>query len=148
MPHFTLQVDAAGPIVNLTVHVSEARRAALEAEGRPIPPPRVLRGLVDTGASFTSIEPAVLQALELAPTGTIDIVTPSTGAAVHTTNTYDVDIVIYAAQGDPPLSISNLEVGACELYLQQGIHALIGRDILRKCVLIYNGGQKTFTLAF
>jgi hypothetical protein len=30
----------------------------------------------------------------------------------------------------------------------QGIHALIGRDVLQDCILIYNGTVGEFTLAF
>ncbi len=148
MPHFTLNIDAAGPIVNAQVNVSEGRRTALEAQGTPVPPPRVVRALIDTGASFSSVEPMVLTALGLTATGTIDFVTPSTGQNVVTTDTYDVDIVIYKGPNDPPLSMPNLRVAACELYLKQGIHALIGRDILSKCILLYNGEVNQFTLAF
>ena len=148
MPHFTLSVDAAGPVVNAAVSVSEGRKAALLAQNLPVPPPRVIRALVDTGASFTSIEPAVLEALGLTPTGTIDIVTPSTGKDVHTTDTYDVDFVIGAGPDDLPLSITNLRIASSELYLKQGIHALIGRDVLKRCILIYNGEMNAISLCF
>jgi hypothetical protein len=148
VPHFTLNIDPAGPVVTAVVHVSEGRRTALEAQGLAVPGPRTIRALVDTGASFTSIEPGVMQALGLTPTGTVDIVTPSTGQEVHTTDTYDLDFVIYKEANEPPLSMPNLRVAACELFLKQGIHGLIGRDVLSKCVLIYNGESKIFTLAF
>jgi hypothetical protein len=148
LPHFTLNIDASGPLVNALVQVSEGRRAALQAQGLAIPTPRAIRAIVDTGASFTSLEPSIIQALELTPTGTIDIVTPSTGQAVHTTETYDIDFSLYAGPDDPPLSMTNLRVAACELFLRQGIHALIGRDILSHCILIYNGQHRFFSLAF
>lgn len=149
MPHFTLNIDPAGPVVNAGVSVSAGRKDALLAAGLPVPTMRVIRALVDTGASFTSIEPGVLQALGLTPTGTMDIVTPSTGQGVHTTDTYDIDFLIGPANQDEiPLSIPNLRVGASELYLRQGIHALIGRDILKRCILIYNGAPNTFSLCF
>ncbi len=148
MPHFTLNVDVPGPVVNAGVSVSEGRKAALLAQNLPVPNMRVIRALVDTGASFTSIEPEVLKALSLTPTGTIDIVTPSTGKEVHTTDTYDIDFLIGAGADDIPLAIPNLRIAACELYLKQGIHALIGRDILKRCILIYNGGTNTFSLCF
>jgi predicted aspartyl protease len=138
-------------VVNATVYVSEGRRLALLAQNLPIPLPRMIRALVDTGASFTSVEPAVLGVLGLGltPTGTIDIVTPSTGQGVHTADTYDVDFVIAGAhQQEPPLILPNLRVAACDLFLRQGIHALIGRDILERCILVYNGSQSTFSLAF
>jgi hypothetical protein len=148
MPHFTLSLDAAGPVVNAGVSVSEGRRLALEAAESPVPQMQVIRALIDTGASFTSIDPAVLAALNLTPTGTIEIVTPSTGQGTHTADTYDVDFKIGAGPNDIPLSISNLRIASCDLFLRQGIHALIGRDILQRCILMYNGSASIFSLAF
>jgi hypothetical protein len=118
------------------------------AAGEPIPQMQFIRALVDTGASFTSLDPGVLGALNLTPTGTIEIVTPSTGQGTHTADTYDIDVMIGAGPGDTPLSISNLRVASCDLFLRQGIHALIGRDILEKCILIYNGSVGQFSVAF
>jgi hypothetical protein len=63
--------------------------------------------------------------------------------------TYDVDSLVRGAiAGDIPLSIPNLRVAASELYLKQGIHALIGRDVLKRCILVYNGGLNQFSLCF
>lgn len=148
MPHFTLLIEPAGPVVNAIITVSEGRRSALTAAGQDIPGIQVIRALVDTGASHTSIEPAVLASLGLTPTGTIEIVTPSTGTGTHTADTYDVDFSIYGSTNEPPLLFSNLRVSTAELFSRQGIHALIGRDILSRCVLVYNGTLAQFTLAF
>lgn len=131
-----------------SVHVSEGRRNALEAAGEPIPNPRVIRALVDTGASHTSIEPSILADLGLTPTGTIEIVTPSTGDGTHTCGTYDVDLTIQGRAEEPPLRLSNMRVSTAELFARQGIHALIGRDVLSGCLLVYNGELGYFTLAF
>lgn len=148
MPHFTLNIDIAGPVVNAGVSVSEGRRQALAAANAPIPAQQYVRALVDTGASFTSIDPAILALLCLTPTGTIDIVTPSTGHGTHTPDTYDVDFMIGAGPQDTSLPISNLRIASCDLFLRQGIHALIGRDILGRCILHYNGETGLFSLAF
>jgi hypothetical protein len=148
VPYFTLTLDAPGPVVNAVVTVSDGRRQALEAAQQPIPTQQIVRALIDTGASHTSIDPTVLAALGLTPTGTIEIVTPSTGTGTHTADTYDVDFKIYASAEDIPLATSNLRVSACELFLKQGIHALIGRDILSRCVFIYTGSTNSFTVCF
>jgi hypothetical protein len=148
MPHFTLQIEAGGPILVALVHVSEGRRKALEAAGEPVPAPRAIRALVDTGASHTSIEPAILTELGLTPTGTIEIVTPSTGDGTHTCVTYDIDLTIQGRAEEPPLRLSNMRVSTAELFKRQGIHALIGRDVLTGCLLVYNGGISHFMLAF
>jgi hypothetical protein len=148
MPHFSLNLDLSGPVVNAGVSVSEGRLHALMAANEPIPQMQIIRALIDTGASFTSVDPSVLAALNLTPTGTIDIVTPSTGQGTHTADTYDVDFKIGAGPNDTPLSISNLRIASCDLFLKQGIHALIGRDILQRCIFIYNGAISMFSLSF
>jgi len=148
MPHFTLPLDPAGPVVNAAVFVSEGRRHALLAANRRIPEPQRVRALIDTGASHTSVDPGVLAALDLTPTGTIEIVTPSTGQSTHTAFTYDVDFAIGAGPQDTPLLIPNLRISSSELFLRQGIHVLVGRDILSRCIFSYNGSLNQFSLAF
>ena len=41
-----------------------------------------------------------------------------------------------------------MPVVASELFQAQGYHALLGRDILQRCVLTYNGSVGIFTLAY
>lgn len=148
MPHFTLNLDPAGPVANAGISVSEGRRLALTAAGEAVPQMMFVRALVDTGASFTSVDPSVLTALSLTPTGTIDMVTPSTGQGTHTADTYDIDFQIGAGPNDTPLIIQNLRVASCDLFLRQGIHVLVGRDILARCILVYNGALNFFSLSF
>jgi hypothetical protein len=131
MPHFTLSIDIAGPVLNAGVAVSEGRRNALAAAGQAIPAMQYVRALVDTGASFTSVDPQVLSSLNLTPTGAIEIVTQSTGQGTHTTDTYDVDFTIWRWP-----------------WRYAALHALIGRDIMQRCILIYNGETSLFTLSF
>jgi hypothetical protein len=89
----------------------------------------------------------VLSALQLQPTGQCQMVTPSTGVAPQLADTYDVGILIpHATQSGLVLPI--IVVSAAELFLAQGFHALIGRDILQRCVLTYNGSAAIFTLAY
>lgn len=149
MPHFTLAIDPVrGPIVNAVIGVSEGRATALVAANQAVPPPQFVRALIDTGASFTSVDPSILANLGLTPTGTMDIVTPSTGQGVHPTDTYDVDFALGATPQEVVLAVSNLRIAAAELFLMQGIHVLIGRDVLSRCLFAYNGATQTFTLAY
>lgn len=147
MAHFTLPFDGRGPLVRLMVTVSEARGQALIAAGKPIPNPQLIAGLVDTGASGTCIDPTILAALELTPTGSCEMKTPSTGDGAHTVELYDVALGLWASTELPPLVLPTLPVMATPL-LSQGFGALIGRDLLARCVLVYNGSEETFTLAF
>jgi hypothetical protein len=89
----------------------------------------------------------IFTALGLQPTGTAPMLTPSTGATPQDADTYDVGIVIPNAQ-ENPLIFPVLAVSACELYAGQGFHALVGRDILARCLLIYNGRLPYVTIAY
>ena len=42
----------------------------------------------------------------------------------------------------PTIAVTNSDLSI------QGLQALIGRDILDRCILIYNGTQEFFTLAY
>lgn len=147
MPHFTLTLSPQGPLVDAVVAVSGARRQALEKAGQTIPDPIPIRALLDTGASGTCIDPAVLTALGLTPTGMIAVNTPTTGNQPHQAFQYDVGLLIPAPAG-LPLVRPSLAVVASELLQRQGFHALIGRDILHGCILTYNGSAGLFMLAY
>jgi hypothetical protein len=86
--------------------------------------------------------------LGLAPSGNTLCHTPSTGATPHSAGLYDVSLRIYADLNQQSLYFATLPVMASQLFAAQGIHALIGRDILASCLLHYNGAAGFFTLAF
>lgn len=113
----------------------------MEREGKPIPQPQVQTALLDTGASFTAIEESVLRGLGLQPVGLTPVSTPS-GQTIHATYACKI-----SSPGTPiPPLMLNAVVG-CQL---QGFGhiALIGRDILRHFLLVYNGVEGSWTLAF
>jgi hypothetical protein len=147
MPHFTAGFSLGAPIVDLILGVSEARLNALQAAGLPWPTPRSIRGLVDTGASHTCVDPAVLTALQLSPTGSVPVLTPSTGSIPIDADTYDVSLII-PNLGQAGLIMKNMQVTATDLLAAQGFHALVGRDVLSHCILICNGSQSTFSIAY
>jgi len=133
-------------MIDMVIGVSGARQQALVAAGRISPPPQNVRAMVDTGASATCVDPMVFAALQLQPTGSTPVLTPSTGPTPIDADTYDVAILIPNPAG--ALAIPNMPVTASELFLAQGFHALVGRDILQRCVLTYNGTLGLFTLAY
>jgi predicted aspartyl protease len=149
VPHFTLQITSQGPMLNAFVAVSDARAAAMKAANIAIPSPIQIRALVDTGASCTCVDPSVMTSLGLTPTGTVPVSTPTTGGTPELKYQYDVALAIPGAtQADIPLVLATIAVVEAELLAGQGFHALIGRDILSQCVLVYNGSFTQFTLAF
>lgn len=96
---------------------------------------------------MTAVDPSVPATLGLSPTGSASITTPSTGTTPHVADQYDVALIV-PAPGSTPLVFPTIPVMCVELLASQGFHALIGRDILSKCVLHYNGATNLFTLAF
>lgn len=130
------------------IGVSMAKNQALQTAGQPVPPMQQVQALIDTGASGTCVDPLVLNALQLQPTGITPMLTPSTGITPVDADTYDVSVVIASIQGQLPLVIPNMAVSAAELFLAQGFHVLLGRDILQRCILTYNGTIGLFMLAF
>lgn len=151
MPHFTLQVQGSGPIVLAYVKVSAEREKALNAAGKPIPQPVQIRALLDTGASQTNVTESILTAqLELIEKNVVQVGTASTnGDQLHPTRQYDAGIIIPGSNESPiPLVRHSIPVLGFTPHSASGFQALIGRDILGNCVLVYNGSISQFTLAF
>ena len=149
MPHFTMPIGPEGPLLNAVVAVSEPKKQALEAAGLPVPPQVVIRALVDTGASCCLLDPSVVTSLGLTPTGVAQVKTPTTGNATVSSPQYDIMLLIPGSTlQHPPAIFPALPVVTAELLVPQGFHALIGRDLLADCVLVYNGATRLFTLGY
>lgn len=145
MPHLTTRISATGPLLDLEIGVSEIRAKALAKSGKPIPKPVQIQGLIDTGASISAVDKEALNKLELDPTGTVGGLTPSSSGKHHKFRQFDVSLKLIHTSFTK--KIDPLAVVECELEAQ-GIQALIGRDILSECLLVYDGVDDTFALAF
>jgi predicted aspartyl protease len=133
-----LQVQ--GPVLQCAVMLDTRRAQALVQAGGSIPPPKPGRLLIDTGASMTSIERTVLQELGIPSIGDCQVKTPSGG---ETQQVYPCGLVF---PGTKLPTIGNIFVLGANL-LDQGIIGLLGRDLLRSCVFIFNGQGGEFTIA-
>lgn len=111
-----------------------------------LPAPVSVKGLVDTGASMTTIDPTIVTALSLPATGLISIITPSTGATPHNCPSYDVSAHIPLGESGKFWSRWTCVVAESSL-LHQGFSVLIGRDLLSEAIFIYDGKHGTFSLA-
>ncbi len=145
MPFLTNHFTTDGPLVEVFINASLPRLAALRNAGQAAPTPAKIRLLVDTGASSTCIDAKVMKQLGIAATGSVPIHTPSTGTVPQSCDLYDVGIVIL----DPIHSHSIPIVPVIESdFSTQGIDGLLGRDILSKMLLIYDGKAGRFTLSY
>jgi len=147
MPSINVSLQAGGPIVTVAIGVSVPKGVALKAAGIAVPPTVVGTFLIDTGASGTCVDPALVAKLGLAPTGAVSMQTPSTNGTPVQCNLYDASVYIPGAQGQGGFLIDALPIMECSLSAQ-GIDGLIGRDIINRCTLIYNGSAGFFTLAY
>jgi hypothetical protein len=153
MPLVDATIVAQGCLVFVTVHVSNSRFHALQIAGAQPPSAFNGIGLVDTGASNTLIDKSIVPFLGLQPSGIVPVFSPTTGATPISINEYDVSVWFPQA---PNLIQSQVTPHPVHLTLPvteadfsgQGFHVLIGRDVLARGVLIYNGLSGRFTLAF
>jgi hypothetical protein len=149
VPFLSVQVSPAGPIVDAYVGVSQARAEALQSAGLPVPKLFPVRALVDTGASRTCVDPAILDHLKLSPIGTMRVHTPTTGAQSVEVNQFEIGFLI--PHFNPALASfarGSVAVAECDLFAAQGIHVLLGMDLLSGCLLILDGIVGLLTLAY
>jgi len=146
MPHISLKIGPTGPLLQFLVGVSGPRAKALGDASQPVPSPITITGLVDTGASCTSIDSSVLRQLSIPSTGKTPVHTPSTQAsAPHIADLYDISIILV----HPLIKRTMTALAVTESQLvHQGIQALIGRDILSVCLFTYDGPGQNFCLGF
>ena len=149
MPHFTLNVGQLGPLLACHIGVSKERFDALQAAKQPVLNTVTVQGLLDTGASCTCVDPIILRQLGMPPTGRAQVHTPSTNASTpHETNQYDVSVFIPGSTTQArQFVIPALPVIEADLH-HHGYDVLIGRDILNSCLLVYEGQDGFFSLAF
>lgn len=132
---------AAGPMVSVRIGISKVLTDIYTHSGISIPTTRTLNILVDTGASFTIIQRGKIDGLDLQPIGERKII----GVSDKKPGKYPMYRVGLSIDG---LFNFDISVTVMPLYLPYNIEGLIGRDILEKCILVYNGPEKSFRLKY
>jgi hypothetical protein len=130
-----------GPSVPVTISPVSQVVQALQAAGLPVPAPVSGLALIDTGGTLCMVDEAAVLQLAIPPFGSASIQGP-TGQAQHLT---------YAlAMTFPGTSLPNLTFTDCigGPLQASGIVALIGRNVLRDFIFIYNGPAGSVSLAY
>ncbi len=132
------------PIVDLYVSVSSIEREACLEEDRPVPPAIPIRALVDTGAGRSHVDLDVLARLDISRAKVGHVFTASGGES-EPRGVYVVDLAL-AGDRPGPLAI-DLEVFGSPIADGLRVEALLGRDILARGILIFDGIGRRLTLA-
>lgn len=129
-----MEVNLPQPLINL-----------LSSQNKPIPAPAPGFALIDTGASRTCIDSQVLSNLGISPIGVVTMGTAGGSSSCP----------LFPAKLSFPVVHLVIDFGSVAGVNLQGqtvngtpLVALIGRDVLLRCLLIYNGSGGFFTLAF
>jgi predicted aspartyl protease len=133
-----LVLQQRGPVIQVTITIEQNMGKALAQQGKAIGT-RQGFALIDTGASQTAVDEQVAKDLGL-PIVDVGKMT-SASHEKHPCNLYPVQVSI-----PPNLTFqSPRAMGA--LLAPQGLVAIIGRDVLQHCLLVYNGGTGQITLS-
>lgn len=147
MPIITGSITPVGALVDVMLGVDSGTRRWLEGRGLKVPAPIAVRAMIDTGATISGFASELLKNLHLLPIDTIPILTPSTPyTAPHECDVFHAALALVAngvAHEFPECRV----VAAEGWHPADGIHGLIGRDILARCNMLYLGTERKFTLA-
>ncbi|MDE0055975.1 MAG: aspartyl protease family protein [Gammaproteobacteria bacterium] len=126
-----------GPVLTATLTLSDRQQQAEAASGRGS---RSVSGsvLIDTGASQTCVDQQAANELGLTIFGTGRMTSAS-----HS----DVEVPLFVGKIVLPNITINVEGAMGAQLEEQGLIALIGRDLLQNAVLVYNGVDGSVTLS-
>ena len=132
---------SVGPRLPVQVGITSKLATSYAEQGHEIPAPIDGYALFDTGASVTCVDESVLVQLDILPVGIMNVSTPSDPSKA--VNTYTCALYF---PGRPLQDIDPSFVAGVQLQ-NQGYIALIGRDILRNILMIYDGPGARITFA-
>ena len=129
-----------GLLLGSELHVTDSLAQVLISQNNPVPTAIYGSALVDTGASICAVDESAAVRLGLQPVGQSRV---SGVGGTQIRNVY-VGKIVFPGTPIPP---QQWTLTGADLK-DQNLLFLIDRDILRHCVLIYNGPLGCYTLAF
>ena len=134
-------LERVGPRLRVQIGVPDALAALYTQKDQAIPSSDLGFALFDTGASMTCVDEGILVEMGLHPVRVQRVSTPSGDSEL---NCYPCRL---SFPGCPLPDIDPSIVVGAKLQ-KQGYAALIGRDLLRDMILIYDGPGARVTFAF
>lgn len=136
--HPAIALQLRGPILQISVTIEQNAGKVLLSQGKTLPTPITGMALIDTGASNTCIDEQAAKQLGLP---VIDV-----GTMLSATH-QKVPCNIYPVVINTPIVNLNSPRTMGAALAAQGLLVLIGRDVLQRCNLFYNGPIGQFTLS-
>lgn len=148
MPSLSDALIAEGALVSILVGVSASTVQILRSALRPIPPPVVIRALLDTGAEMTGIDATLVQSLDPTSAGWQFANLPAHGGLLPVM-LRDISLTILHPSGNPADNLVLRDWTVLELPLAP-LHyeAVIGRDVLARCDFLFSGRSNSFQLTY
>lgn len=151
MHTFAIPRRSDGAVLPIEIGLNAKTVQRLRQASSPIPPPFSAAALLDSGAEASCIDRALamrLQALGLQPDRTVFANFPALGG-LRPIYEYLVNLTVLHPSGDPRANLVLRNLRMIEQALGPlGYEALIGRDVLDRCLLVYDGPGRRVTLAF
>jgi hypothetical protein len=145
MPVFSFSTGPTGLVVPVLLGLNGKDSANLLAQGQPIPAPLHLQGLIDTGSDVTVVAPFVPRHFSLLPLRSTTTQGTTGSAPV---DLYEMSLSILNPGGPGPSMASWDQLVVMES--PRGIPSvdvIVGLDVLRECLLIFDGPGQRFILA-
>jgi hypothetical protein len=142
----TGKVRPRGLFVDVSVGVSDGRLKQLWKQSLAPPPPVFATFLVDTGADTTLVEEQIMRTLNLSVINQHRVVTSESKGIPQLCDVYDISLEVIN-RGGQSWRISSVQALARPL-LDEAVHGVIGRDLLDRAVLTYNGPQQVFHIDY
>jgi len=125
-----------GPIIPVEISVPTLLVEHMTTAGVPIPKPATGFALIDTGASISAVDIDIITGLQVRPVGITEVFIAGDKESHKVMQ--NIFPAKFSFPGTPLPTIEFTAVLGSSLQPQK-IVALIGRDVLSHCVLVYNG---------
>lgn len=136
----------AGAFLTMDVHLPPVLATALTTAGQTVPPAQSGVALVDTGATMTCVHEPVLLGLGLNAVGTVNSGTAN-GQVQQTLYMARVTFPEVGWSLDLPVVGVDLTGQMILTDPPQQLFALVGRNLLHNCILVWNGPGGYWTIA-
>lgn len=148
MPLVTGLLSADGAVIDVLIGVSQNRRQRLLSVGFALPAAVALRAQIDTGSYVTGVIAAAFDQLGIQPFRVVPVRTPSTTLdKPHFCEMFDVSLTLLSGMTRMELPSVHV-IASADFQREENVQAIIGRDILNRCVFTYEGTHGSFRLAF